>query len=153
MPAFVASLSVSRGGVPKLPIDEDEVTLVGLAHDHQRLRKLHGGPERALCLFPIERIDALRAEGHPIVPGAVGENITTEGLDWDTVIPGARFAIGASVVIEIASYTEPCNQIASAFAGRSFRRIDQLRYPGWARVYARVLHVGHVKVGDRIDPR
>ena len=36
----------------------------------------HGGPERALCLFSLERILELQAEGHPIFPGAAGENIT-----------------------------------------------------------------------------
>jgi MOSC domain-containing protein YiiM len=151
--AFVASLAVSGGGVPKLAITEADVTRLGLVGDFQRLTKMHGGPDRALCLYSAERIAALVAEGHPIVAGATGENLTTLGLDWDAIVPGVRLAIGADVVVEITSYTEPCNQIAAAFARREFRRMDQDRHPGWARVYARVLAVGHVRVGDPIARR
>src|SRR2546422_5744398 len=33
-------------------------------------------------MYAMEAIEALRAEGHPIVPGAIGENLTVHGLDW-----------------------------------------------------------------------
>jgi len=58
-----------------------EVTVGGVAGDAQREREFHGGPDRALCLFSMELIRTLQAEGHPIAPGQIGENLTVEGLE------------------------------------------------------------------------
>jgi MOSC domain-containing protein YiiM len=69
-PSRVAQISVSAGGVPKRAVPAARVTTLGIEGDVQRNREHHGGPDRALCLFSLERIRALRAEGHPIVPGA-----------------------------------------------------------------------------------
>ena len=49
-----------------------------------------GGPLAALCLYSLEVIQALQAEGHSIFPGSVGENITLSHLDWSRVTPGVR---------------------------------------------------------------
>ena len=85
----IAQLSVSAGGVPKLPVPHARVSALGLAGDAHRWEG-HGGPERAVCLFPLELIDALAAEGHAIEPGTIGENVTVEGIDWSLVTPGVR---------------------------------------------------------------
>ena len=79
--AHIVQVNVSDGGVPKLPIAEGEVTSTGIVGDRQRDTEHHGGPQRAICLLAAERIEALQAEGHPIVPGGTGENITTRGID------------------------------------------------------------------------
>ena len=66
----IAQLSISPGGVPKRAIPEARVTRLGFegdAHDYEH----HGGPERAVCLFSLEMIDALAAEGHATEPGAI----------------------------------------------------------------------------------
>ncbi len=147
----IVQISVSRGGVPKLPVMLAEVTELGMAGDgHNEPPHIHGGPERALCLFAIERIEALAAEGHPIFAGATGENVTTRGIDWDTVVPGARLRLGADVLIEITRYTTPCRTNARWFAGGDFPRMHQDRFPGWSRVYARVLHGGVLRPGDPV---
>ncbi len=147
----IVQLNLSRGGVPKLPVMLAEVTELGLAGDgHNESLAIHGGPERALCLFAIERIEALAAEGHPIFAGATGENITTRGIDWDTVVPGALFRLGAGVLIEITRYTTPCRTNARWFTGGAFLRMHQDRFPGWSRVYARVLQGGMLRPGDSV---
>ena len=79
----IVQISVSPGGVPKRPVEPADVTAAGLAGDAQRDLEHHGGPDRALCLFSMELIRALQAEGHPIAPGHIGENLTVEGLDWE----------------------------------------------------------------------
>ena len=43
---------------------------------------VHGGPYRAVCLYAIEAIERLQAEGHPVEPGSVGDNLTTSGIEW-----------------------------------------------------------------------
>ncbi len=146
----IASINVSNGGVPKRPVEEGTVGWLGLTNDAQADTEHHGGPERALCLYSLERIRSLQAEGHPIFPGAIGENITVEGLDWETVRPGVRLRLGDEVVIRITRYTTPCTTIRPFFAGGDYGRVSQKRYPGWARVYAGVVRPGRIRVGDRV---
>ena len=145
----VASLNVSAGGVPKLPVASAEVTVAGVAGDWQRNRKYHGGPDRALCLWSLERIQALQAEGHPVAPGTTGENVTVAGLDWARVVPGARLRIGAALV-EVTAYTRPCRTITRSFADGRPGRVSQRTHPGWSRVYARVLEGARVAEGDPV---
>ena len=57
----VVQLSVSNGGVPKLPVPAARITENGLEGDAQRNLEVHGGPERAVCLFSMERIRALQS--------------------------------------------------------------------------------------------
>ena len=60
--ARIAFLNVSKGGVPKMPIDEAWASVKGLAGDKQRDRRFHGGPTRALSLYSLELIEHLAAE-------------------------------------------------------------------------------------------
>ncbi|RMD76622.1 MAG: MOSC domain-containing protein, partial [Chloroflexi bacterium] len=39
---------------------------------------------------------------------------------------------------------------AGSFQRGWFSRISQRLYPGWSRLYARVISEGEVKVGDRV---
>ena len=146
----IVQLNVSPGGVPKLPVPEARVTALGLEGDAHRDLEHHGGPERAVCLFALERIEALRAEGHSIVPGAIGENVTVEGVDWSRVAPGTRLHLGDEVVVEITRYTTPCMNIARAFKGGNFARVSEKKHPGDSRVYARVLRTGTIRAGDAV---
>jgi MOSC domain-containing protein YiiM len=146
----IVGLQRSGGGVPKLPVASAAVSTGGLEGDAQSNLKYHGGPDRALCLLAAEVIDALRADGHPIVPGAAGENVTIAGLDWPALAPGTRLRLGTEAVIEITSYTKPCFKIAGCFHDRDPSRLDQKRHPGTSRLYARVLIPGRIAVGDAV---
>jgi MOSC domain-containing protein YiiM len=150
MQGRIFQLNVSPGGVPKLAVREAMLTGTGLVHDVQEHPNIHGGPERALCLYSLERILELQHEGHPIFPGAVGENVTVMGIDWASVEPGVRLALGDDVVIEIASYTSPCDSVAASFGDGRFVRISQKVNPGWSRVYARVLQTGRLHTGQAV---
>jgi MOSC domain-containing protein YiiM len=143
----VVGLQCSAGGVPKLPVQSARVRVDGMEGDRQRKPFIHGGPQRALCIYSQERIDALAAEGHPIVRGSVGENVTLVGLPWELVQPGAHLTLG-EVDVVITSYTSPCRTIRGAFVGGRYARISQDKHPGWSRVYARVLREGVVSLGD-----
>ena len=139
-------LNVSPGGVPKLPVYSAELTELGLAGDGHR-KPMHGGPTAALCLYSLEVIHALQAEGHPIFPGAVGENVTLTGIDWSRVKPGDRLRLGPTLV-EITRYTTPCINVTGAFKDGDFARILSTRHPGESRAYARVVETGRITVGD-----
>ena len=54
----VAQVNVSPGGVPKRPVERAELGALGLDGDGHTFHG-HGGPQRALCLWSLERIEAL----------------------------------------------------------------------------------------------
>lgn len=151
MTGRIVRINVSAGGVPKRPVWTARVTLAGLEGDGHRNRKLHGGPDRALCLFSLEQIEALRAEGHPVEPGALGENLTVTGLDWPRVRPGDLLRLGETVLIQITRFTSPCETVRAAFLDGAYSRVSETRHPGWSRVYARVLVPGEITAGDRVE--
>ena len=146
----IVQISVSAGGVPKRPVAAARVTWLGIEGDTHRDTEHHGGPERALCLFALERIHALQAEGHPIAPGSIGENVTVEGLDWDHVSPGQHLRLGGDVLVQVTRYTSPCRTIRASFRGEDFSRVSQKRHAGQSRVYARVLRTGAIRPGDSV---
>ena len=151
MQARIFQLNTSLGGVPKLAVREAEVTDLGLVGDDHKFPEIHGGPERALCLFSLDHILELQEEGHSIFPGAVGENVTISGLDWERVVPGQQLALGEEVVIAITTYTSPCSTIENSFADGKYQRISQKVNPGYSRVYARVLQPGRLTVGQTVS--
>jgi MOSC domain-containing protein YiiM len=144
----VHQVNVSRGGVPKVPVPQAVLAELGFLGDSVAQTRIHGGPDRAVCLYSLERIEALRAEGHPVFPGALGENVTISGLEWGDVAPRARLALGESLV-EVTRYTTPCITTAPYVSG-DMTRYHQEHRPGWSRVYARVLRAGTVRSGDEV---
>jgi MOSC domain-containing protein YiiM len=150
MTGVIHQLSTSPGGVPKTPVAEAFVSTEGLVGDWQNDRRHHGGPERALCLFSLERIEEIKAEGHPIFPGSTGENLTLSGIAWERLVPGVRLALGDDALIEIASYTAPCKTIRASFHDGDFTRLSQKLNPGYSRLYARVVQEGYVASGDAV---
>ncbi len=148
--AHIFSLNRSKGGVPKLPVFEAQITVEGLEGDWQQDRRYHGGPTRALCLYSLEQILTLQEEGHPIFPGSTGENITISGLAWDTLRPGAKLRMGETEV-ELTSFAAPCSTIKESFNDKKSVRISDKVNRGWSRIYARVLKEGQLKVGDPVE--
>ncbi|MEO8251484.1 MAG: MOSC domain-containing protein [Chloroflexota bacterium] len=148
----VASVNVSHGGVPKLPVEEQWVGNMGLADDgHNEPEPMHGGPEQAVSLYSMEAIARVAAEGHTAFPGAYGENLTLEGIELDSITTGDRLAIGnAGLVIELTKRAEPCQTIAHWFVGRRIARINSRLRPADARWYARVITEGPVRTGDAV---
>jgi len=146
----IESINTSRGGVPKAPVFEAFVTPEGIDGDHQRDRRFHGGPDRAVMIFSLDVINALRSEGHPIAAGSTGENLTLSGLDWTALSPGAEVAIG-EVRLRITKYASPCHKIAGSFADGDVSRISEQAHPGWSRVCARVVSEGLIRIGDPVE--
>ncbi|MCI0519522.1 MAG: MOSC domain-containing protein [Chloroflexi bacterium] len=146
--ARIFQINLSDGGVPKLAVQQAELTVDGLLGDRQRDLEHHGGVERAVCLFSLEVILALQAEGHPIFAGAAGENLTLAGVRWVELAAGMRFRLGEGAQIELTRPTSPCNHLIPYFIGGEFSRISHKTHPGWSRWYARVLQPGVLRVGD-----
>lgn len=149
MTGAVAALHASDGGVPKRAVESAVVDARGIVGDRQGNRKHHGRPWQALCLFSIDVIDELAAEGHPIVPGSVGENVTVGGIDWSRLRGGLTIDIG-EVRVRTSSPAAPCRKIGDSFADGDWNRIDHTTRPGRARWYASVIAGGSISPGDAV---
>ncbi len=149
MVGCVDSLQASGGGAPKASIPVAEIGPSGVLGDVQGNRRHHGRPWQALCIYSGDLIEALQVEGHPIVAGGTGENITISGVDWSRMRGGLTIAIG-DVVVRTTSPAAPCHKIGDCFTERSWNRIDHVEHPGWARWYASVLVGGTASPGDTV---
>ncbi len=150
-------INVSRGGVPKRPIPEAEVTPLGIAGDLWAHPEIHGGPRQRLLLITSEGIDELIALGFPLFYGALGENLTTRGLDRRALRIGQQWRIG-EVVIEFTKIRAPCDTLSVYGPG-----IQQAIYDpqikagdpsssrwGLSGFYAPVIQPGVIRTGDPI---
>jgi len=142
--AEVLGIFISKGGVPKLPIDSVDIGYLGLAGDVQQNKKFHGGQLRAVCVLENELLLKLQNEGHPIRPGETGENLLVEGYDLEI---GSIFNVG-SAELQVVSATSPCHKIASSFSKGDFNRISHEIFPGETRWYCKVLKTGTVSISS-----
>ena len=92
----IVQINISPGGVPKRPIAEAEVTPLGIRGDSWAHPEIHGGPNQALLLITTEGIGELIAQGYPVFPGALGENLTIAGLDRRQMRIGQRYRVRRS---------------------------------------------------------
>lgn len=147
----IVALNVSAGGVPKTSVARVRITPAGLEGDAHHDHVHHGGRDKAVCLYSDEMLDQLRAEGHDVWPGALGENVTIENVAFASLTPGATVRLGPEVVLQISEYTTPCRTIAHCFRDRRYGRISAKTHPGQSRLYARVLAEGVIAVGDAVE--
>ena len=124
----------------------------GISGDEQADRRVHGGPEKAIHHYAADNY-ALLAEAFPgsatmLVPGSLGENISTWHLTEQNVYIGDIFRIG-SAVLQVSQPRSPCWKInhrfeedqLSIFVARQHRT-------GW---YYRVLESGIFQEGNSIE--
>ena len=142
MDGRVLQVNISPGGVPKLPVERAWVGQQGLDGDAHRHRYVHGGPHRAVALLGIEAIERVQADGHPIEPGSVGENLTTTGIELSRLPIGTRLTIGERLVLELSGAAGPCEIIKDSFRDGKSGRISILTHPDDSRMYARVITEG-----------
>lgn len=123
----------------------------GLAGDEQADRVHHGGPDKALHLYPWEHYaywrDWLNGERRLDRPGAFGENLTSTGATEDQLCLGDRFAWGRAV-IEISHGRQPCWKIDHAFGREGITR--HVLDTGRCGVYFRVIEEGEARADDEL---
>lgn len=128
------------------------VTRLGLAGDQQADPKVHGGLEKAVYGYALSSYAVWRTEfpehGMLWVPGGLGENLTIDGIDEETVHIGDVVRIGTAT-LQVTQPRQPCFKFALRF--------DDKRLPkamigngrsGW---YYRVIESGVLAAGDRFD--
>lgn len=114
-------------------------------HTQPNLRQVH--------LIHAELFDELADHGFSIVPGALGENITTRGIDLSGLPRGTVLRIGDQAELEVAGLRNPCGQI-EAFAPGLLARVARKRTDGSIERLAGIMSVvrqgGEVRPGDAI---
>ena len=141
----VLGVCIGPGGIPKREVPRAVVGELGLEGDAHRFR-LHGGPDRAVCLLSAEEVASLAADGvHVDGPGAYGENLLVEGLDPKLLRPGDRVSIGPEVILELFDVRAPCRVLQSL--DPRFPDLMQGR-SGWV---CRVIQGGMVEPGMSVD--
>ena len=157
MSSSIIQLNVSRGGVPKYPVPEANLTPLGLANDDHGHPEIHGGPAKAVLLITSEGIEELKAQGFPLFYGALGENLTTRGLDRRFLRAGQRYRVG-DAIIQLTTLREPCSSIEIYGSGIGRAVYDKQVWAGdpasprWGLggFYASVHRPATVRTGDPI---
>jgi MOSC domain-containing protein YiiM len=152
----VIQVSVSRGGIPKRAVPSAHATETGLAGDSWRY-PFHGGRRKSILLVTAEGIDELVTMGFGLYPGALGENLTTRGLNRLALRLGQRFRVGEAE-IELASIRVPCSTLdvygsgiqAALYDPRVARGDAESPRWGLSGFYASVIGPGLMSCGDVI---
>lgn len=103
----VVAVSISTGGIPKLPQPIARLESLGFRGDG-RFHAKHAVPERAVSLLDLEVLGQLVAEGFPLRPGTIGENLLVADLGVQQMPVGTRLRIGGDVELRLEAPRKPC---------------------------------------------
>ena len=158
MQGTVVQVNISPGGLPKRAIPEAVVTPLGIDGDLHAHPAIHGGPEKAVLIIAAEVVDGLVARGYPVFYGALGENLTTRGIEIQDLRIGDQLRAGG-VLLEITQPRGPCSALDVYGGTLKLEIYDQKvkqRDPtsprwGMSGFYASVVAPGPVQPGDAVS--
>jgi MOSC domain-containing protein YiiM len=134
----------------KSPVD-GSVPVRGINIDGDRQADLvkHGGPLRAVYMYPSEHYPFWRGElpGKELPWGAFGENLTIEGLLEDDVRIGDRLRAGSAELV-VTRPRKPCYKLAIRLAQKDM--VARFRASGRSGFYLRIAQEGELRTGDAI---
>lgn len=126
-------------------------TRLGLTGDGVQETEVHGGVDKAVCVYSAEHWAYWRDElglGDEFGPAAFGENLSIAGLTEADVCLGDRWRIGAAE-FEVSQPRQPCWKLARRWKTKDLTlRVQQTGYTGW---YVRVVTEGAVEAGQPIE--
>ncbi len=159
MDGVLKQINRSPGGLPKRAVNDPVMLMDGRVEgDDWRNPVFHGGPKKAVLMASAEVIDSLAARGYPVYYGAIGENLTVEGMDPHTWRSGQRYRVGPDALIELTTLRTPCNNLHVYGANIGTELYDAQCKAGdftsahWAHggFYARVIRPGIIQAGDAV---
>ncbi|HEX6420630.1 MAG TPA: MOSC domain-containing protein [Acidimicrobiales bacterium] len=132
-----------ESGIAKAPVAAPRLALTrtNLAGDRQADLTVHGGPDKAVYVYPSEHYPGWRRAGFALAPGGVGENMVLRGATEHDVRIGDVWRWGDAVV-QVSQPRAPCFKLALHVGRRGAgRRMIETGHCGW---YLRVLEPGAV---------
>lgn len=168
MPIAIAVHKSSDHNFCKVTIDNIHLVAgIGVAGDAhagekvQHLSRVAKDPSmpnlRQVHLIEVELLNELDKKGFPVLPGELGENITTMGIALHEMSAGTRLRIGDQTEIEITGLRNPCLQI-DHFQQGLLAQVVTKKEDGTiirrAGIMAIVITGGVINIGDeiRVDP-
>ncbi len=137
-------------GITKARVTAPELRLTELNLDGDRQADLtvHGGPDKAVYVYPAEHYAAWREDGFEVSTADFGENVSLSGLTEDDVRIGDVWAWGDALV-QVSQPRSPCYKLAMKTGRKDITpaMIDSLR-SGW---YLRVLRPGVVPTSGAVE--
>jgi len=117
--------------------------------DRQADLSVHGGPDKAVYVYPVEHYAYWHRElpGMTLPWGIFGENLTTEGLQEDTLQIGDRFRIGSAEVV-VTQPRLPCFKLGLRFGCDDI--VKRFLASGRMGFYFKVVAEGEVAAGDPV---
>lgn len=140
--------SVGRTGIDKRAVPQIQLMKTGVVGDQVLDTKVHGGIDKAVYAYAVEDLrwweSKIEAD---LIPGAFGENLTTEGMDLTNAVIGERWRIG-EVLLEVSEPRIPC-RVFAGFWKRPLlvKEFTQAARPG---AYLRVIEEGTVVASYQI---
>ena len=138
-----------RSAIGKVAVDGPvRVATLGLDGDEQADRRHHGGVDKAVYAYAWETLRAWEALlERSLWPGALGENLTTLGIDVDGALLGEVWEVG-TCLLEVRGPRTPCRKLSVAMDRPSLRR--EFLAAGRPGAYLAVLGEGVVRAGDAV---
>lgn len=135
--------------IDKSPVEgRVAVRRLNLDGDRQADLSVHGGENKAVYCYPVEHYAWWRtALGRELPPGMFGENLTTDGLDEDSVHLGDEFSVGTTRLV-VTQPRLPCYKLGVRFQFDGMVR--QFLASGRTGFYLAVQREGDVGAGDGI---
>ena len=137
-------------GIDKQPVKGARMMrALGFEGDRQANLAVHGGPYKAVYVYPHEHYADWAAElsREAGAPGWFGENLTTTGLLETTVRIGDALRVGGALV-EVTQPRTPCFKLTAKMRVHGFERMfHRSGRSGW---YVAVLEEGLVQAGDAV---
>jgi MOSC domain-containing protein YiiM len=121
-----------------------------LEGDRQADLTVHGGPGKAIYVYPAEHYSPWKAElrGMELAFGHFGENLTTEGFQEEEVHIGDRYRIG-SVIVEVTQPRMPCYKLALRFGLPDM--VKRFWQSGRSGIYLTIVEEGELGSGDTVE--
>lgn len=123
---------------------------LNLEGDQQADLKVHGGPQKAIYVYPADYY-AFWREQFPLMElpwGMFGENLTIWGLRDDTIHIGDQLQVGSAHLV-VTEPRRPCYKLALKFGSEEI--IKRFWQSGFMGFYCAVLQEGEVAAGDPVS--
>lgn len=133
----------------KQPAAGAHLTRSNFEGDRQGDLLAHGGPDKAVYAYSFDHYPHWEAFlGRSLEPGALGENLTIEGLDEREVCIGDTFAAGEAQ-LQISQPRQPCFKLAEKHNCPDM--LKEMHRTDFSGAYLRVLREGRIDAGDEFD--